>query len=85
MRVVAAEPERLARRLTAFGAGVETAPDGALLVTGPDSRAIGELAAAERFVLYELTPVRASLEEAFMNLTNASVEFASAPVRPGGR
>jgi ABC-2 type transport system ATP-binding protein len=83
VRVVAAEPERLARRLTAFGAAVQTGPDGALVVTGPDSRAIGELAAAERVVLYELTPVRASLEEAFMNLTNASVEFASAPVQAG--
>ena len=33
------------------------------------------LAAAHGVVLFELTPVRASLEEAFMELTRESVEY----------
>jgi ABC-2 type transport system ATP-binding protein len=83
VRVSAAEPIRLADRLRSLGATVQAAHDGTLAVSGPDSRIIGELAAAEGFVLYELTPLRASLEEAFMNLTRASVEYGAAAV--GGR
>ena len=40
-----------------------------------DAAAIGELAAAHGVVLHELTPQRASLEEAFMELTSDSVEY----------
>jgi ABC-2 type transport system ATP-binding protein len=36
---------------------------------------VGELAAAHQIVLHELTPVQASLEEAFMELTREDVEF----------
>ena len=36
---------------------------------------IGEVAAAHGIVLHELTPEQASLEEAFFELTNDSVEF----------
>jgi ABC-2 type transport system ATP-binding protein len=65
----------LAGRLAGLGAVVTAAPDGALLVAGPDAATIGELAAAAGLPLHELTPVRASLEEAFMHLTEGSVEF----------
>nr|WP_062330915.1 ATP-binding cassette domain-containing protein [Herbidospora sakaeratensis] len=63
------EARRFARALVAHGAsGVE--PDGdELVVRGLAPRRVGELAAAEGVVLYELTPRRASLEEAFMELT----------------
>jgi ABC-2 type transport system ATP-binding protein len=40
-----------------------------------DSDAVGTLAAAHGIVLFELTPIRASLEEAFMELTRDSVEY----------
>jgi ABC-2 type transport system ATP-binding protein len=83
VRVRAADPARLAQCLLAAGATVAPVPDGALEVTGLDSRAIGELAAAQQLVLHELTPVRASLEEAFMNLTHDSVEFGAAPFGHG--
>jgi len=36
---------------------------------------VGRLAAAHGTVLSELTPIRASLEEAFMELTRDSVEY----------
>jgi ABC-2 type transport system ATP-binding protein len=47
----------------------------ALSVTGMEAPRIGEIAAANRIVLHELTPQLASLEEAFMELTAGSVEF----------
>ena len=49
--------------------------DGALTVTGIEADAIGDLAAAHGFTLRELSPRRASLEEAFMELTRDSVDF----------
>ncbi|WP_194918064.1 ABC transporter ATP-binding protein [Catenulispora rubra] len=54
---------------------VTTADDGALIVRGMEAAEIGEKAAAARVVLHELTPQRASLEEAFMELTRGSVEY----------
>jgi ABC-2 type transport system ATP-binding protein len=46
-----------------------------LVVTGMDSAAVGELAAAKGVVLHELSPQRGSLEEAFIQLTGDSVEY----------
>ena len=51
-----------------------TDPD-VIEITGMDSDAVGTLAAAHGIVLFELTPIRASLEEAFMELTRDSVEY----------
>jgi ABC-2 type transport system ATP-binding protein len=65
----------LAARLQAAGASVEPGTDGDLTVSGLDAAGIGELAAAGGIVLHELTPQKASLEEAFMELTSDSVEF----------
>lgn len=63
------EARRLARVLVTHGASdVDPAGD-ELVVRGLGTRRVGELAAAEGVVLYELTPRRASLEEAFMELT----------------
>jgi len=60
----------------------------ALSVTGLEAPRIGEIAAANRIVLHELTPQLASLEEAFMELTAGSVEYgggktAAAAAPPG--
>ena len=54
---------------------------GLLRVTGMDAARVGELAAADRVVLHELTPRLASLEEAYMELTADSSEYGvgSAP------
>jgi hypothetical protein len=51
------------------------APDGALVVTGADAPQVGQAAAETGTVLHELTPQRASLEEAFMDLTRDSVDY----------
>ena len=46
-----------------------------LSVAGLEAPRIGEIAAANRIVLHELTPRLASLEEAYMELTADSVEY----------
>jgi ABC-2 type transport system ATP-binding protein len=46
-----------------------------LEVAGLNSEAIGKAACAASIPLFELTPVQASLEEAFMELTQDAVEF----------
>ncbi len=56
---------------------VESHEMGTLEITGLTARQVGEAAAAHGFVLYELTPIQASLEEAFMDLTRDSVEYRS--------
>jgi ABC-2 type transport system ATP-binding protein len=71
------QPEQLSKELIRGGGRVTvvTGDDGELVVRGMDAAEIGERAAASRVVLHELTPQRASLEEAFMELTKGSVEY----------
>ena len=54
-------------------------------VRGADEVAIGEMAAKIPVVLHELAPQSASLEEAFMELTEDSIEYhGSAATGPSG-
>jgi ABC-2 type transport system ATP-binding protein len=57
---------------------VQSLGDGLLEVIGADAATVGELAARHSVVLHELTPVHASLEDAFMELTRDEVEFHGA-------
>ncbi len=77
VRVSSPQVNDLGQRLQAAGGRVRPLPEGAIEVTGLDAAAIGELAAANGIVLHELTPQKASLEEAFMELTSDSVEYHS--------
>jgi ABC-2 type transport system ATP-binding protein len=71
----AAELAARARQVGAtVGPDAGTDPD-VIEITGLDSADVGKLAAAHGIVLFELIPVRASLEEAFMELTADSVEY----------
>jgi ABC-2 type transport system ATP-binding protein len=45
-----------------------------MTITGMSAPDVGDLAASVRVALHELTPV-ASLEDAFMELTEEAVEF----------
>ena len=49
--------------------------DGALSISGYSAADIGELAGASGIYLHELSPQRASLEDAFMGLTRDRVEY----------
>jgi ABC-2 type transport system ATP-binding protein len=63
------------RTLSARGAAVGISDDGAIEIRGMSIEQVGDLAFSEGILLHELTPVRASLEEAFMELTADSVEY----------
>ncbi|TMR40994.1 ABC transporter ATP-binding protein [Actinomadura geliboluensis] len=67
----------LGRRLTAAGATVRARGEDGLAVTGLDSAGVGALAATAGVELHELTVRQASLEQAFMDLTRDSVQYAS--------
>ncbi|NUW38679.1 ATP-binding cassette domain-containing protein [Nonomuraea rhodomycinica] len=67
-------PERLAGVLRAHGATVVREDDGGLSVRDLDAARIGVLALSEGIALAELSPRGASLEEAFMRLTEDSAE-----------
>jgi ABC-2 type transport system ATP-binding protein len=68
-----------AAKLRALLAGptvvVTSVEDGVLEVSGMSGTEIGMVACEHRIPLEELTPVRASLEEAFMELTEDALEY----------
>ncbi|MFI7130590.1 ABC transporter ATP-binding protein [Nonomuraea sp. NPDC050153] len=87
-----ARPDRLAQTLRAHGASVigtsmtggtsmtaDALASGDLMVRGMDATEIGELALRAGIALRELTPRGASLEEAFMELTEDSVQYGARP------
>jgi ABC-2 type transport system ATP-binding protein len=71
----------LERKLKAQRAAVSKTDDG-LKVSGLTSDAIGQLAFENNVPLYELAPQAASLEEAFLELTAGSEEFATKTASP---
>ncbi len=74
------EPERLAAVLAGVGAYTMRG-DRTLEVVGAEPAVIGDAALAAGIAIHELTPLRTSLEEAFMQLTRDSVEFEAGAVR----
>ncbi|WP_035856498.1 ATP-binding cassette domain-containing protein [Cryptosporangium arvum] len=62
------EAARLRDALVGAGATAEADRPDRLRVAGIDTRQIGEIAAAQRIVLHELTPHRDSLEDAYTRL-----------------
>ncbi|MDR1294263.1 MAG: ATP-binding cassette domain-containing protein, partial [Bifidobacteriaceae bacterium] len=75
----------LATALAGDGVSVtsSTADPGLLEVTGLEATEIGDRALAAGLPIHELTPVAASLEDAFMELTRDSLEYSSAPQQNG--
>jgi len=84
VRVRSPELARLRAALDQNGATTVLEDDGSLSVRGVDEIAIGELAASIPVVLHELAPQSASLEEAFMELTEDSIEYHGAPASATG-
>jgi len=80
VRVVSPQATDLAALLQGPGVSVTAEEPGVLVVSGATSIQVGELAAANRVVLHELTPVSGSLEDAYMSLTQDSVEYHSSEV-----
>ncbi|MEU1045654.1 ABC transporter ATP-binding protein [Streptomyces sp. NPDC048376] len=84
VRIRTPQREQLLDALHGAGVPVVEAGEGALEVDGDKSEAVGELAARQQIVLHELSPQRASLEEAFMQLTAESVEYHAHDGQPPG-
>ncbi|MET7487241.1 ABC transporter ATP-binding protein [Streptomyces sp. NPDC005538] len=81
VRVATGEPARLRSLLAAPGVTVTSTGAERLVVSGLDTRRIGEVAAEHQVPLYELVTESVSLEEAFMNLTQDAVEYHSSDAR----
>jgi ABC-2 type transport system ATP-binding protein len=75
VRVRTPDEEALRELLLQGGASVASPKRGELAVTGMTSDEIGYKAASIGATLLELTPVEASLEEAFMTLTHDAVDY----------
>ena len=75
VRVVSEQATALRDALARHDARVDSVERGVLEVHGLTGQQIGEIALAEQVVLAELTPLQASLEQAFMQLTGETVEY----------
>lgn len=83
VRLRSPQQERLRDVLHAEGIVVIESGNGTLEIDGASTEALGELAARHQLVLHELSAQRASLEEAFMQMTAGSVEYHAHSERDG--
>lgn len=79
VRVRTDQPDHLRQLLAGRGASIEVPERELLEVTGLDPRTIAATALENQVMVYELTPLVASLEEAYMELTKDDVEYHSLP------
>jgi ABC-2 type transport system ATP-binding protein len=75
VRVRTRQSNEFGEAMRANGASVVHEDDGALSVSGLNAQEIGDIAFAQGLALHELSPQLASLEEAFMELTQDSVDY----------
>lgn len=61
--------------LEAEGASVTTESDSSALIAGLDAQSIGDLAFRNQIPVFELAPQTQTLEDAYMHLTQESVEY----------
>lgn len=78
VKVVTPQADTLRTLLSGPGVRITTGTAGELTVHGTDAAHIGRTAAAHAVALHELTPQTVSLEQAFMDLTQESVEYRTA-------
>ena len=88
VKVRTPSPDTLVLAIAAKGGQASADADGTLVVRGLGTDQVGDIAFEQGIRVHELTMMRASLEEAFMELTGDSVEYradvraASVPVGP---
>jgi ABC-2 type transport system ATP-binding protein len=83
VRVRTPQYDVLTKLVTGAGATVREDGDGSMVITGLEPSRVGDMAYDNGIRLHELSPVHASLEQAFMELTASSVEFhAGVPDQP---
>jgi ABC-2 type transport system ATP-binding protein len=76
VRVRSPQAPRLRELLAGSDVSVMSSDGGLLEIGGLSAEQIGEAAAAHGIALHELTPLQASLEQAFVELTRDEREFA---------
>ena len=81
VKVRTPDEQRLVDAVAGPDVTVTRGADGSLEIVGIGSDRIGEAAARDGVVLHELTPVGASLEEAYLELTQDDVEYRSEAAR----
>lgn len=69
--------------LTRIGASVDRIDDRSLIVKGLSAEDVGVAAFDQNVALYELSEVRSSLEQAFLELTSDSVDYVSSTSQGG--
>jgi len=84
VRVRSPQARDLEDLLVRNGASVRRQAEGALEVEGQTAEQIGSAAAGAGLTLYELSPKEASLEEAYMALTEDALEFCCVAEEPDG-
>lgn len=77
VRVRSNDPTRLGALLVEYGAAVTNDETDLLSVRGMTAPRIAEVSAGAGVVVYELTPVATSLEEAYLKLTHDEVEYSA--------
>ena len=75
VRVRTPSPDQLVLAIAAEGGSAAADTEGTLLVQGMAADKVGDIAFENRIRLHELTTTRASLEEAYMEVTADSVEY----------
>jgi ABC-2 type transport system ATP-binding protein len=75
VKLVTPDQARFTAALAAKGAAVAPGDAGSLIVEGLAAPEIGDVAASDGLRVHELTPMAASLEDAFMELTHDEVEY----------
>jgi ABC-2 type transport system ATP-binding protein len=75
VEVASPELARLSEIIVGVGGTVSPGADGTILVTGLEAPSIGDLSLAAGIALHQLNPVKASLEDVFMELTADSTEY----------
>ena len=83
--VLVASPDRDGLREALRGLAVENAPEGALRVRGATSAEIGARCLRLGIVISQLISEQSSLEDAFLKLTDESVEYRSLAISEGTR
>jgi ABC-2 type transport system ATP-binding protein len=68
-------PDALIQAISAPDVAVTRLPDGALSVAGITAEQVGEAAFRAGVLLHELAPVKGSLEQAYLELTEDDVEY----------
>jgi ABC-2 type transport system ATP-binding protein len=79
VRVRSPQVDRLTQLIAGPDVIVDSVEPSVVEIRGLDSEQVGTIAAENAITLYELSPQRASLEEAFMELTRDALEFHGDP------